>query len=388
MSGGWFRSQADGPDGWEARAAWLIEHANGDPWESGFAIDDLRWWQDRVLAPGSRCEFPGYRYFAARWGWGEKRARLLLQNEERWSDPYRLKEWREYQGRSKGALGAQQGRAKGSVGVASPEIIHDSGRGEGARRAHLGRAKGDTRLDLDPPSPSPSPMQLGDTREHHPLSPMLITQPGIERSPLFEAPPPVEEPAPVVVGEAAPAAEAKPKRKRTAKKAPTDAVKAISDLWARVWRETHSGRAYAWSWRYDQANIEALLEGVDRDADGAPLPGELVRLERAFRTYIAAADANDPLCKGYPAKVQGFRIGFADWMQRADEEADFKAYMAQYGPPVRPIPLWKQWEREDRALIAAGLPPKTKLPRRNLADVPGSMAWHMRKLEEESRGAK
>ena len=152
----WARCDVDGPDGWEAALAELQQVGLALP--RALAILDARMWQDRVLAPGSRVRFPAAREFARRWGWGEKRARLLLCAEETWSDPMRLMEWK-VRGRSEDAARTQRGRSEDATDDGSSVILADRGRSEDAARTQRGRTEGDTRVDLPSPSPSPSPSQ-------------------------------------------------------------------------------------------------------------------------------------------------------------------------------------------------------------------------------------
>ncbi len=386
----WFPAPVDG---WDETAEILLD--SGKRWPEQAVVSDMRWMVDQGVP------VPGRPTLRQRWKWEDWEIRKFLANEDLWRDPIRPREPVRRKGTRQQPTSSHQPAPESTSGHQpndgrTPDIWPDS---PAATSSHQ-PAPGSLHTRGDPPSPSPSPSQTEEqeataSADHHPLSPMHLTNPGTVVSPFFGPPPAVVE-APVEAAVAmaeAPAVEAeepaeKPKRKRAPKKpkaGPTDGQKAVTDLWADVWRETHEGKSYPWNWIYDRADLQSLLDGVDKDPDGMPLAKEMTRLRLAFITYIAAAKANDPLCKGYGANVHGFRLGFATWMQRADEEADFQAYMAQFGPYKRPEPLWKQWEREDAALIAAGLPPKTKLPRRNMVEVAGSVAWHMRKLEEEAK---
>ncbi len=123
----WLRCEADG---WE-RARVALRGASVEI-PRDLAIVDLRMWQDRILAPGSRVAMPSRTVLAERWGWTDKRVRLLLATEEEWCDPYRHEEWTAYRAKHEGPA-------------------------EGQRRASEGPAEGHRRVELPSPSPSPSP---------------------------------------------------------------------------------------------------------------------------------------------------------------------------------------------------------------------------------------
>ncbi len=147
----WIRSEQKGV---ERRILYLRSHDL--PVDPDTAIDDLRVYQDAILAPGSEVVMPSLDTLARRWGWfsrngkpSEKRVRLLLCDEEKWSDPRRLAEWREYRGHAEGTPRAQQGHTKGTPPPAPTPNTDETGHAEGTPRAQQGHAEGNTRGDLD-----------------------------------------------------------------------------------------------------------------------------------------------------------------------------------------------------------------------------------------------
>lgn len=106
-----------GPDGIEAAIVELT--SAGVPVPSVLAIADVRAMvRENRLRP--------YRDLATRWGWGEKRARLLLQNEARWEDP----------------SGGIEGRKKGAARAQAISLWPPFQKTKGATRAQTGRKQG------------------------------------------------------------------------------------------------------------------------------------------------------------------------------------------------------------------------------------------------------
>ena len=152
-------------DGWDRleRCDWeAIAAALPTPWPMGAMRCDLRYWSG--LQRIGRVQRPGYRELAARWGVGEKAARLVCADVLWWSDqrfgdedPARAK--RAQQGRSEGADGAQQGRTEGAPEQPAVVIPAPKGRSEGADGAQQGRSKGAKR------APNNNREQRTDDRE-------------------------------------------------------------------------------------------------------------------------------------------------------------------------------------------------------------------------------
>jgi hypothetical protein len=149
----------------------LDERAHGHEVGVAIAIMDLRRWQMRCLMPGSRDRWPGYRRFAEAWGWGEKRARGLVEDVGAWTDPSKADAWEAWyssrQGAERAQSGAQKGRTKGAPPDGETPNPEESGRNEGAERAQDGAQKGPyarkstaTGTSTKEPSPLP-PAQAG-----------------------------------------------------------------------------------------------------------------------------------------------------------------------------------------------------------------------------------
>jgi hypothetical protein len=112
----------------------VVAFLEGQVWPRAAALIDLRWWQDQVLM-GLAARIPTHRDLAARWGWGQKKARLLLAREPDWTDPHKADAWRAQPGHSRGTGRAQPKKEQ-------PE----QSPGEGTAGAQPGPKKGDARL--------------------------------------------------------------------------------------------------------------------------------------------------------------------------------------------------------------------------------------------------
>lgn len=150
----WFRVEADGH---ERRRVWLLAEVGKVDRQT--AIDDLRMWQDRIMAPGSSVQMPSSKDFGERWGWPKTTAYRLLVDFESWSDPYRLDAWREIWN----ARGTDAERSRNGAGTKlnEPNPTTNRARNEtGTRtereRNESGHTRGIARGSL---SPSPSPSQ-------------------------------------------------------------------------------------------------------------------------------------------------------------------------------------------------------------------------------------
>ena len=69
-------------------AAWLRDEAESipKPWPRILARMDLRYWEN-ALRMGWVSRIPNKSKLCQRWGWGEKKARLLMKNEQEWKKP-------------------------------------------------------------------------------------------------------------------------------------------------------------------------------------------------------------------------------------------------------------------------------------------------------------
>ena len=69
-------------------AAWLRDEADSipKPWPRVLARMDLRYWEN-ALKMGWVSRIPNKSKLCRRWGWGEKKARLLMRNEQEWKRP-------------------------------------------------------------------------------------------------------------------------------------------------------------------------------------------------------------------------------------------------------------------------------------------------------------
>lgn len=145
----WFRSEIDGH---ERRVVFIRSHDL--PLDRDTAIDDLRIWQDRVMAPGQSLEsWPSSKWFGERWGWPKTSAYRLMIDAAAWSDPSRLDEWR----RRWNDHGTELERRRNARGTKrhgptpeNPETRNDVGTELERERNESGHRRG------DPPSPSPS----------------------------------------------------------------------------------------------------------------------------------------------------------------------------------------------------------------------------------------
>lgn len=169
---GWVPVETGGKLGWSAALAELQEA--GVPLPPALAVLDLRMWQHRVLAPGSREDMPTGRELAKRWNWrSEKRVRLLLKREEEWSDPVLLDRWRNHRGRTEDATGTHAGRTGDAPEEGQTPNMETAGRAVDAPRTQGGRKKGDTRG-------VGSPLQLQEQEQgdpHPPLADGLLPLP-------------------------------------------------------------------------------------------------------------------------------------------------------------------------------------------------------------------
>jgi hypothetical protein len=111
------------------------------------AVADLRWWCRRVLgsqaATFGRVSMPSARTFAARWNWGEKRARLLMADEVLWCDPRDLERWKDWRA-------ANVRQVKGEPDVEPTPNVEAQGRTEAAPEKQAGKEKDHTRDEVTP----------------------------------------------------------------------------------------------------------------------------------------------------------------------------------------------------------------------------------------------
>lgn len=154
----WTRCEREGRDGVLAAIEELVSAGVEVP--SVLAIQDLR-------GLARLGDIPASRELGKRWGWGEKRARLLLANEARWVDPSGGVE-----GRKQGARRAHGGRTEATSDEPVEHVVEGEGRIEGASRAHEGRKKGDARV------PSPTRPDQDQTENYTaPAPPSLVLVP-------------------------------------------------------------------------------------------------------------------------------------------------------------------------------------------------------------------
>lgn len=147
---GWFRSEIDGH---ERRRIYML--SAGLKLDRDTAIDDLRVWQDRVMKPGSRDEFPSSAEFAERWGWSKTTAYRLMTNIDAWSDPSRLEEWRVIWN-DRGTEVERERNDRETKRNGQKPVVDETRNDSGTTVEREWNESGHTRVVVTPPSPSPS----------------------------------------------------------------------------------------------------------------------------------------------------------------------------------------------------------------------------------------
>lgn len=280
----WLRAEVDGDLGLEQ--ALIRARETGAVVDPFLAVMDARWWQSRVLAPGSKVRWPKTAEFARRWGWGEKRARLLLQREEEWGDPRVAEAWKAYRGRTEDGTRTDVGRTEDGIDEGSTSKNYGEGRNQDGNGTEPGRTEGDTR-GVGSRSPSRSPSRSE------------------------------EESAPPATLDLPPAPEPPKKRKP---KAPPKPEVVWAQQWVGVW-DTAWKAARATPYPWDIFRERALLiraAGAVGAEPERPVPtGAHERLSKAIGAYLDA-DARGVAWPEGPATVQKFVAGLSGWVQHAD----------------------------------------------------------------------
>ncbi len=285
------------------------------PWGREEAMTDLRWWQDQVLI-GREARVPSYYALAEHWGWGEKKARILMSREEEWGDPDKAERWRAHRGRTEGAPRAHEGLTEGSRdqqqdSAQTVEKAHE-GRTEGAPRAHRGRIEGDTRGDPQTPTPTPTPSEE-------------------QQAVRLEDQPTVEGPV----------------KARRAKPEPSPSpVRSAATCWRYAWGPDRG--VYPWQPAADKRPLTDAAAAAGF-VDGLPPDDQRQRLTRAMDLYIRAAENGTAWPPG-PPTLRGFGTGVAEWLQRADPPRKLVGKHAHDPAKARPPPPTVTAEERDKQL--------------------------------------
>ena len=131
------------------------------PWTRAAVLMDLRWWADQERM--GRAKRPGRPTLAKRWGWKDKRTRLILKAENEWGTPSKAEN-------KKGQPRASQGPTRGQDSAPKPTESQDRGANEGpyegqprAPRADLHKTQDTTTEALGAKAPmSDKPSQVWD----------------------------------------------------------------------------------------------------------------------------------------------------------------------------------------------------------------------------------
>jgi hypothetical protein len=281
----WFRSEIEGH---ERRLLYMREH--GLKLDRDTAIDDLRVWQDRVMAPGSKVEMPSARDLAKRWGWPKTNAHRLLVDFESWSDPSRLEAWRvvwDSHGTKAGQPRDTGGTIRNGQTPTNAETRDTGGTAAGQPRD----TSGHTRVVDHPPPPPPPPPEQKPARER----------------------------------------KAKPKVEP-----PTDhQVRSGYAAWKAAWGDQRP--MYPWAPAADRKHLTAAAESAGIAADVEPTPEQLERLTAAMRVYIAEAEAERAFPPG-PPTIQKFHVGRSEWLLKAAQPLKLVGKHAHDRAPPRAEP--------------------------------------------------
>jgi hypothetical protein len=146
----WFRCESDGH---ERRLTYLRAH--GLPADRDTAIDDLRMYQDRVLAPGSTTRMPTSSAFARRWGWPRTNAYRLLVSHGAWSDPAKIEAWL-VEWNKRGTAAKQERNARGTTNNGRTGAIGESRNDSGIEAGQERNESEDRRADPHHTTHTPS----------------------------------------------------------------------------------------------------------------------------------------------------------------------------------------------------------------------------------------
>lgn len=330
----WFRCEVDGH---ERRVLHL--RSLDLPLDRDTAIDDLRVWQDRVMAPGSRARFPTSKWFAERWGWAKTTAYRLMIDLKAWSDPSRLEAWTAMWN----ANGTKVERIRNESGTEQDgQTPEDDGtrNADGTETERERNESGHRRGD--PPSPSPSPVDEATQADlMFPLR--LVADRGVDDS--TPNPPQLSDGTKVAL-KAAGLSGGKALSELTQrevlaihgvgkkrleeitawlashglklKDAPLDEARVItacSDVWTAAWTQTQTTK-YPWQ-----------LAGADRErckqwAAALGMPAEMdaacARLDSAIRCYLDAVKAGAAWPVGDVPTTRAFTNDIAKWVIAGD----------------------------------------------------------------------
>lgn len=123
------------------------------PWTRAAVLMDLRWWADQERM--ERAKRPGRPALSRRWGWKEKKARLVLKAEDEWRSPSKAEN-------KKGQPRASEGQAEGQDSAPKPtESQHP-----GASRGPAEGQRGAPRVDLQ--KTKAEAQRINSSREERP----------------------------------------------------------------------------------------------------------------------------------------------------------------------------------------------------------------------------
>jgi hypothetical protein len=296
----WVRFDVEDPDlGLQAVIAELQDAQVALP--AGLAALDLRWWQARILAPGSRVRLLSRTQFAKRWGWKRTRVSRLLAKEEQWSDPRLLEEWRKYRNAS-GTTTERKRNASGTTDYdetpKNEEKRNDDGTAPERERTNTEHRRGDyenenenenendlkeDRFAPPPPAPPPPPP---DGRQLDMIGP----RPAVQRTDDGSKPP-------------------KTRRGVKPKLDTRDAWKAAYEA------RYHSEYPVLWPGA-DGARLDQLIAqfAIAKEPDRG-----LTRLRSAIGAYFDHVDAGKAWPKGEPPTLAIFLRDLGKWMRYGDD---------------------------------------------------------------------
>ena len=283
---GWLRVESH----WWADVAAALPR----PWPRGAVLTDLRFWAGEVVryratsGRGGRPKRPGRAVLAKRWGWSQKKVRLVIAGGG-WEDPYQTEA---AQGPAEGQKGASRGPAEGQKAAPNQPEPLDRGASRGPVEGQKGASRGPPARDV--PYTQPSTLHPGKGSGAPPAAP----------------PPDLVE----VVNPPAPP----PGRRQRAPSKPSSAYQRAIHLWDQEYLLVYPGALAGYPWRFsgrdaDGARVKSWLAGVRRirpDQWEAALQG-------AIRSYLRAVRAGTAWPVGEPPSTRIFTRDLSRWLQAA-----------------------------------------------------------------------
>jgi len=287
------------------------------PWPREASCMDLLWWVAEARVFGRA--FPSRSQLADRWGWTEKRVRVLLADPESWQDQERPAAVEELRPKRKGQARARQGPDKGQDGANTERFAAD----DSQERASEGPGKGRTRASEGPqarvsptPTPTPTPAETSP-----PVRGSVSAAPPVpEQAPIPDQPP-IEPPA---------TPPRKPRPSRAEAPGYREAIASFHDA-----HLDQLGTPYPWQFGgrdSDGARVKTWLQVARVDPED-PDPG-LDRIRRAVRVYFAAEKAGEVFPFGVLPTPARFSRQIAEWLRR-DPDAQPDLRTADRRGPLR-----------------------------------------------------